>query len=402
MGGLCRSHPVLFRNQFETPKRTHAVDMPVEPPPGTSEILRRVTEYVPMMQEHAAACDREGAFPIADMQVLRDIGVLAAPVPVGRGGLGLGTDAPDPAGISKLLRLLGRGNLSVARVVEAHVNALRLVFIYGNETQQERAAEAALAGHLFALWVTDGSQPLEVIGPPDHGRLRGAKEFCSAAGHATQAVVTADIGGSTYLLHIAVDPSYHPKGPRVMPQGMRSTATGRMDMSGLAVAASAIIGHAGDYLREPEFSAGAWRTCAALQGGLESLVSEMRAQLIARQRENHPHQLARVGQAMIAQETASMWVERATRIGDDTTASGNERHAYINLTRIAVEKACLDALQLAQRSLGLGAFVPPNPVERISRDLATYLRQPALDEALADAAGWFMRHDVPALAAECS
>jgi len=366
----------------------------VEPMPSTGEILRRIAEHVPVMQEHATACDRDGVFPIADIEVLQEIGVLAAPVPVGHGGLGMGTDAPDRAGISKLLRLLGRGNLSIALAIEAQVNALRLIFIYGNENQQGRAAEAALGGHLFALWVTDGAQPLEVIGPPDHGRLRGAKEFCSAAGHATQAVVTADVGRSTYLLHINIEPSYQPQSPRVLPQGMRSTATGCMDLSGIAVPTGSIIGHAGDYLREPEFSAGAWRTCAALLGGLESLVDEMCAQLVARQRENHPHQLARVGQAVIARETASMWVERAARIGDDMMASDNERHAYINLTRIAVERACLDGLQLAQRSLGLSAFVPPNPAERISRDLSTYLRQPALDEALADAAGWFMRRDV--------
>jgi alkylation response protein AidB-like acyl-CoA dehydrogenase len=363
----------------------------------TVDVLHRVAGYVPVMQEHATDCDREAIFPSADVDALREIGVLAAPVPVGQGGLGMGTDASDSTGISKLLRLLGRGNLSIARAVEAHVNALRLVFIYGNEIQQGRAAEAALGGHLFALWVTDGAQPLEVIGAPDHGCLRGAKEFCSAAGHATRAVVTADIGGSIYLLHIDVEPSYQPQSPRALPQGMRSTSTGRMDLSGIAISTISIIGHAGDYLREPEFSAGAWRTCAALLGGLESLVHELRAQLVARQRENHPHQLARVGQAMIAQEAASMWVGRAARIGDDISASNDERHAYINLTRIAVEKACLEGLQLTQRSLGLSAFVPPNPVERISRDLLTYLRQPALDEALADAAGWFMRHNMPDL-----
>jgi hypothetical protein len=39
-------------------------------------------------------------------------------------------------------------------------------------------------------------------------------------------------------------------------------------------------------------------------------------------------------------------------------------------------------MRLTQRSLGLGAFIAGHPVERLCRDLATYLRQPAPDEAL--------------------
>ena len=64
-------------------------------------------------------------------------------------------------------------------------------------------------------------------------------------------------------------------------------------------------------------------------------------------------------------------------------------------SRLAVEAACHDALQLAQRSVGLAAFMRPNPIERIGRDLATYLRQPAPDAALAEAAAHFLQHGLP-------
>src|ERR1700722_15473207 len=53
-------------------------------------------------------------------------------------------------------------------------------------------------------------------------------------------------------------------------------------------------------------------------------------------------------------------------------------------------------LQLAQRSIGLHAFMRPNPIERISRDLATYLRQPGPDRALTDAAAWVLAQPVGA------
>ncbi|GAV36515.1 hypothetical protein ROTAS13_04202 [Roseomonas sp. TAS13] len=77
--------------------------------------------------------------------------------------------------------------------------------------------------------------------------------------------------------------------------------------------------------------------------------------------------------------------------GPEAGASGDGEAAarvvaYVDLARGAVERAGLAAMELAQRSIGLGAFLRPAPVERIARDLATYLRQPGPDRALTSAA----------------
>ena len=69
--------------------------------------------------------------------------------------------------------------------------------------------------------------------------------------------------------------------------------------------------------------------------------------------------------------------------------------AYVGLARLAVERAALDAMQLIQRSLGLPGLMPPNPVERIVRDLTIYLRQPVPDLVLHEAAGRFMARPMP-------
>jgi hypothetical protein len=50
-------------------------------------------------------------------------------------------------------------------------------------------------------------------------------------------------------------------------------------------------------------------------------------------------------------------------------------------------------MNFVQRSLGLAALLEPNPVERLIRDLSTYLRQPAPDEALTEAAACFMQRE---------
>ena len=60
------------------------------------------------------------------------------------------------------------------------------------------------------------------------------------------------------------------------------------------------------------------------------------------------------------------------RIAEDRNAYRARRAvAYAGLARIAVEAACLDAMRLVQRSLGLAAFRRGNPVERVCRDLGT-------------------------------
>jgi len=99
-----------------------------------------------------------------------------------------------------------------------------------------------------------------------------------------------------------------------------------------------------------------------------------------------------MGRALIAQETARLWCRRAALIAEDPHTAPEEKTAYVNLGRIAIETATMDAMRLIQRSLGLAGFLEPNPIERLMRDLGTYLRQPAPDEALTEAACWFVEN----------
>jgi alkylation response protein AidB-like acyl-CoA dehydrogenase len=177
--------------------------------------------------------------------------------------------------------------------------------------------------------------------------------------------------------------------------GMRGALTGQVDFTGVTTTADRLIGEAGDYMKEPDFSAGAWRSSAAALGGLYGILDQMRLQLSARGRHNDPHQRARFGQALLAHETGWLWLEKAGAAAENLVEDPARIVAMVGLARTAVERACLDGVELAQRSLGLGAFVTDNPVERMSRDLHTYLRQPAGDEVLHHAAGYFMLQGLP-------
>ena len=341
-------------------------------------------------------------FPAEAMRLLAEAGALTAPLPIAFGGLGLGTERHRGGVLLEFLHLLGQASLPLGRLMEAHVNALRIVMRYGNPDQQAFAGDAVRAGALFGLWVTD---PPPQAGSPENGLrmvangdalvLIGAKMFCSGAGHVTHAVVTAEDHGTTRLLLVDLDGA-----ERVSPlpaglAGMRAAVTGQVDFTGIATGADRIIGDPGDYMREPDFSAGAWRSSAVALGGLHRLLDLLRAQLNGRGRQDDPHQRARFGQVLIAHETGRLWLERAGRMAEDLQADDAAIVATVGLARIAVERACLDGIELVRRSIGLSAFLTSNPVERVARDLETYLRQPAADEVLHNAAGYFMLNGLP-------
>ena len=178
-------------------------------------------------------------------------------------------------------------------------------------------------------------------------------------------------------------------------QGMRSSATGTVDLTGMAIGPDQILGQDDDYRAQPAFFGGAWRFCAVQLGAIERLVDLFRADLAARGRGDDPYQRARIAGCATAVETASLWVTQAARMVAEATRPTAEILAYVGLTRGVTERAGLDVMEAAHRGLGLGSFMRPHPVERVARDLATYLRQPAPDGAMADAAAAVLANPRP-------
>jgi alkylation response protein AidB-like acyl-CoA dehydrogenase len=358
-----------------------------------AELLGRVAALLPDMAVRAPALDEAGVFPEQDFSALREAGLLTAALPEAHGGADFGIGAEGAGALLKLLALLGEGNLALTRLFEAHVNALHLVLRYGSPGLIETVARDAARFHLFGLWVTD---PLDGDGVRLEGDgLCGQKDFCSGAGAASRALITAATRTGTQMLVVDVG-----AGARVTPgdmrlSGMRASVTGTVDFSGMRVAAAQCLGAEGDYLREPVFSAGAWRNAAGALGGVTALAKLHRAELRQRVRDADPHQRARFGQLVMETETARLWLREAARRACLEDGPAEEIVAIVNLARLAVEASCLKAMQLTQRSLGIAAFRAGHPAERICRDLAVFLRQPAPDEALDRAAGFFLCYGVP-------
>ncbi|PZP47115.1 MAG: acyl-CoA dehydrogenase [Azospirillum brasilense] len=369
-------------------------------PASQAEMLDRLDALLPEMEERAARLDGEGGLPGEDVAAFGAAGLLAAPLPHALGGLGWGSEPGGTGPLMRALRRIGRASLPLGRLFEGHVNALRLVTAYGTPEQAEEAAADAWAGRLFGVWAAEVPERGLVL---EEGmrRLRGGKIWCSGAGLVERALVPARAPDGVRMLLLPL-----PLGTRRADlsvwtaSGMRASATGNMDFGGMEVGPGALIGPPEAYFAQPGFSGGAWRFLAVHLGGIEAVVEALRRHLAATGRGGDPHQQARLGLALAEAETARLWVREAARMAegpeagdseapDDTAGSGEAAArivAYVDLARGAVERAGLAAMELAQRSIGLGAFLRPVPVERIARDLATYLRQPGPDRALTSAA----------------
>jgi alkylation response protein AidB-like acyl-CoA dehydrogenase len=366
------------------PQQARSADAAVE------TLISRVVPIARQARCSAQSLDREGRFPSDDLTALQEAGALRAVLPTLSGGLGIGTEPERAHCTASLLHLIGGGSIALGRIYEAHLNAIRLVIRSGNATQKHAAAIDVHDGHLHALWVTDGPVGLCYRRNAEGIELTGEKLPCSAAGYATRAIVTAtDPDGNVRLLRLKLNRGEVVRELASGLQGVRSSITGRVDFTGVRQDADAVIGSPGDYLREPDFSAGAWRTSAVTVGALTALVEAVRAELVDRDRAYHPQQCERLGRMFIHAKTANLWLRHVAPIAEDPEQDPAFTIATVNLGRIAIEAACLETLQLVQRSLGMSAFMQSNPVERMSRDLGTYLRQPAPDEALCEAAGYF-------------
>ena len=349
----------------------------------------------PMLARAAAEaerCDVTGTFPAAALDGLREAGALVAPLRPDLGGLGLGTTAAGTEGIAALLRALGQANLALGRVFEGHVNALRLIDRYGTPVQRRQAAVDATAGHLFAIWAAEAPATRVVL---DGGWLAGRKAFASGVGFVTRPLITLEVpGAGECMALVTLAPGQGSDGPAFDLHGMRAAATAAVDFTGIALPPDARIGAPGDYMRQPEISLGAWRALAVMLGGLDALVAAFAADLRTRGRADDPHQRARLGRTLIAQETASRWMLRSAALAE-AEAPDEDAANYVKLARVAVERACSEAMEHARRALGIAAFVRPHPVERLCRDLATYLRQPAMDMVLDEAAAHFLDRPLP-------
>lgn len=339
------------------------------------------------LRAFAGEDDVSEEFPTGTLDVLRRVGCLTAVLPDSRGGMGLGWKQESRRVLLDLLRGMGGVHLSAARLFEGHVNAFQLIWLYGTAMQRDALCAYVGGGGLLGVWNAPSPAGDLVLETATSGTclLHGPKAYASGAGRIGRPLVTARHPERGWLMVWPDLPYQVGAESEWQMQGMRASTTRPVAFDG-PVGEEQIIGASDDYHRQPCFSGGAWRFLAAQLGAAEALVEEMRATLRLRRRHEDPHQQVRMAECVVALESCLLWVDHASRDAFDDTLEASQVIRHVNSARIAVEDNLLRVIGHVQRSVGLGAFSRTCAIERISRDLATYLRQPAPD-ALREAVG---------------
>ncbi|WP_408898447.1 SfnB family sulfur acquisition oxidoreductase [Nocardioides sp. R1-1] len=224
----------------------------------------------------AAERDRTRQLPTAQVEELSASGLLAITVPRAYGGAGLGA-----AVLAEVLRLLATGDPSVAQIPHSHfvyVNALRE---QGTPAQQEFLFGEVLAGRRFGnaqseLASKHVREHATTLRPGVTGEaagewvLDGEKGYCTGAAFAHWIPVLAHLGEGGPL-HVAWVERLAP-GVTVVDDwdglGQRTTASGRVLLDGVRVAADRVTPYHLTFERPQTYGAFAQLLHAAIDVGI--------------------------------------------------------------------------------------------------------------------------------------
>ena len=347
----------------------------------------------------AAETDHDGSFPEQEFEWIREAALLSVVLP----GATLSFTNQSTSALLNLLKNIGRASLPVGRVYEGHVNALYLIHLFGNSAQKDYWFAQAASKKLFGVWNTQDGQGIK-IHDLGNGRyqLEGAKTFCSGAHWLNFPLITGEListdkkGWQMCIIpnekaqQIKADSSFW------KPLGMKASASFRMDFTGIELTEEDLFGAPDAYYQQPYFSGGAIRFAAVQLGGAEAILAETQQFLRNMKRIDDAFQQARVAEMAYLIESGNLWLNQAGNNTDQwlNEPEGTERIlAYANMTRTVIEDICLRVMHLAERSVGSRGLMRPQAMERIHRDLTTYLRQPAPDATLTAIGSYVLHQD---------
>lgn len=289
------------------------------------------------------------------------------------------------------LREVGARDASLGRIYEGHCNAVQLISRFGSSEQRASIASALGDGHIFGVWNTQADDEALRIEPvAGTFRLHGAKTWASGAGSITRPIVTATLpDGGLQMCVVPMDEVLTQIDDSAWaPLGMFESDSFRVCFDGVMLRAHDLIGEPGDYQRQPWFFGGALRFAAVQCGIVEAIVDDTISYLVKLGREMDPYHVARVAEMKIAARTAGLWLAagaQAWTAFDDEPSAGHATAVLdvVDMARTVVERAALDVIERASRSVGARGLSGTGPLAGRIGDLQMYLRQPAPDAAIA-------------------
>jgi alkylation response protein AidB-like acyl-CoA dehydrogenase len=259
---------------------------------------------------------------------------------------------------------IARHDLTLARVIEAHTDALAILAEAGRDP---------LESALYGVWASDGPGGQLQLVPTDGAyELRGVKQYCSGSTFLDAALVTAHHGDELWLVDVPLADADLTIDTSVWKtEAFRATATGSVTFHNVPVRPNQLIGGDRFYLERPGFWHGAIGPAACWAGGALGLIDAAMAL-----RRANPHVLAHLGALEAMRWALEALLDQAGRqIDADPTDTANLRQRRALSVRHLVERLCTEIMDHFGRATGPAALAFDADASQRYAELTLYIRQ---------------------------
>jgi len=359
------------------------------------------SRLAPRFAARAAAHDRDGSFPADDFADLRAAGLFGLMVPARLGGAGAGF-----AEYAATAYELARGNGATALVFNMHASVTGALAGVTDELAdalglppealqaRDDALRAAAEGKWYAVAMSERgagsrlsqlSTSYEVV---DGGyRIRGAKTFCSGAGHADAYLVAARSAADPSQVSQFLVPAG--EGLRVEPTwdalGMRATSSHDLHVD-VTVPAGALLGGVEGLALVVAQLAPHWMVAsyAAVYVGVARAAVDAAVEHVNERKLGHlPAIRSRIGRADAAVAAARLAVQEAARRVDEQPGDA-ETNRWVWRAKLLAGTTAAEVAASMLEAAGTSAMRRGHPLERLYRDARAGSLQPATSDVCAD------------------
>jgi hypothetical protein len=261
-----------------------------------------------------------------------------------------------------VLAVAGEHNLTLARVLEAHSDALAILAEAGEPTP----------GGAWGVFAAEAApHRLEAHGRAGRTILTGVKPWCSLAARLDAALVTAHAGGGRQLFRVSLrHPSVTPEPPGAwVARGLRNVTSAAVRFDGTPADP---VGPPGWYLARPGFAWGGMGVAACWHGGARGLQATLERQSAGRRGDIAALHVGIVDAELHASEATLAGAAAAI---DAKAADGSAGEILGLRVRAAVVSAVERTIRQVGHALGPAPLAFDDDHARRVADLELYVRQ---------------------------
>ena len=279
------------------------------------------------------------------------------------------------------LATLGSVDLTVARTVEPHLDALAILHQAGPLDLSPVGADASSTRGVYAAHAPGARLDARPAGTgnEDGWVLDGTKPWCSLAADLSHAIITAHTGPtSRRAFAIALTDGVSPLDGAWVARGLVDVPSGGLRLDGVPAVA---VGNDEWYLSRPGFAWGGIGVAAVWFGAAHAL----RATLVDSLRRREPDQIAlmHVGHLDTVLHAAELSLRHAAVAIDGGAAEGGAGAVLAARVRAVVAHAAETCLTVLGHALGPGPLTADEVHARRVADLTVYVRQHHAERDLA-------------------